>query len=58
MMNLTYFLEDADNHKTRVHQLYFIGSFLQAKVKNRAFVKLDYRYAYFPHNIQITLEEP
>ena len=32
-----------------MNQLYFIGSFLQAKVKNRVFLKLDSRYAdYFP----------
>ena len=32
-----------------MHQLYFTGSFLQGKVKNRVFVKLDSRYAdYFP----------
>ena len=28
-----------------MHQLYFIGAFRQAKVKNRVFVKLDSRYA-------------
>ena len=39
----------AAKHKARVHQLYLIGEFLQAKVKNRVFVKLDSRYAgYFP----------
>ena len=36
-------------HKARVHQLDFIGAFLQDKVKNRVFVKLDSRYTdYFP----------
>ena len=45
MRNLKYFLADAAKHKARVHQLYFIGLFLQAKVKNRVFVKLDMRYA-------------
>ena len=45
MQNLVYFLVDAANHKTIVHQLYFIGTLLQAKVKNRVFVKLDSRYA-------------
>ena len=46
---LKYFLEDAVKHKTRVHQLDFIGAFLQAKVKNRVFLKLDIRYRdYFP----------
>ena len=49
MRTLKYFLADADKHTTRVHQLYFIGEFLQTKVKNIVFVKLDSRYAdYFP----------
>ena len=49
MRTLKYFLADADKHKSRVHQLDFIGAFLQAKVKNRVFVKLDIRYTdYFP----------
>ena len=49
MRNLKYFLADADKHKIRVHQLYFIGAFFQEKVKNRVFVKLDSRYTdYFP----------
>ena len=49
MRTLKYFLADPVNHKARVHQLYFIGSFLKAKDKNRVFVKLDSRYAdYFP----------
>ena len=49
MRTLKFFLVDAAKHKARVHQLYFIGAFLQAKVKNRVFVKLDMRYAdYFP----------
>ena len=33
MRTLKYFLEDAANHKSRVHQLEFIEAFLQAKVK-------------------------
>ena len=45
MITLNYFLADAAKHKARVHQLDFIGAFLQAKVKNRVFVKLDMRYA-------------
>ena len=45
MRTLKYFLADAAKHKARVHQLDFIGAFLQAKVKNRVFVKLDKRYA-------------
>ena len=45
MRNLKYFLSNETKHKSRVHQLYFIGVFLQAKLKNRVFVKLDSRYA-------------
>ena len=45
MRTLKYFLVDATKHKARIRQLDFIGSFLQAKVKNRVFVKLDGRYA-------------
>ena len=45
MRNFKYFLVDAVKHKARVHQLYFIGEFLQANVKNRVFVKLYSRYA-------------
>ena len=49
MRTLNYFLAAAAKHKARVHQLDFIGAFLQAKVKNRVFVKLDIRYTdYFP----------
>ena len=49
MMTLRYFFTDVVNHKAGVHQLDFIESLLQAKVKNRVFVKLDSRYAdYFP----------
>ena len=43
MRTLKYFLADATKHKARVHKLYFIGAFLQEKVKNRLFVKLDIR---------------
>ena len=35
MRTLKYFLADAAKHKARVHQLDFIGAFLQANVKNR-----------------------
>ena len=45
IINLKYFLEDAIKHKTRVHQLDFIGSFLETTFKNKVFVKLDSRYA-------------
>ena len=49
MRTLKHFLADAAKNKTRVHQLDFIGEFLQEKVKNRVFWKLDSRYAdYFP----------
>ena len=47
MRTLKYFLADATKHKARVHQLYFIGSFLQSKVNNRVFVKLEIRYTYY-----------
>ena len=50
---LKYFLEDATKHKARVHQIYFIGAFLQTKVKKRVFVKLDSKYKdYFPEYIK------
>ena len=53
MRSLKYFLVGASKHKARVHQLDFIGAFLQANVKNRVFVKLDMRYAaYFPEYSQ------
>ena len=49
MKTLKYFLADAFKHKSRVHHLYFIEEFLQKKVHNKLFVKLDSRYAdYFP----------
>ena len=44
---LKYFLVDAVEHKSRVHQLDFIGAFLQTKVKNIVFVKLYIRYTYY-----------
>ena len=55
---LKCFLSDAIKNKTRVHQLDFIGEYLNAKVKNRVFVNLDIRYADYFQNIQITLKEP
>ena len=45
MRTLKYFLPDSTKHKARVHQLDFIGAFLQEKVKNRVFVNLDSRYS-------------
>ena len=51
--DLECFSADAAKHKARVHQLDFIGAFLQAKVNNRVFVKLDIRYTdYFPEYAQ------
>ena len=38
-------MADTVKNKEREHQLYFIGAFLRAKVKNRVFFKLDSRYA-------------
>ena len=58
MRTLKYFLADAAKHKAIVHQLDFIGAFLQAKVKNRVFEKLDIRYTDYFLNIHSTLEEP
>ena len=53
MRTLKYFLADAAKHKSRVHQLDFIGEILQVKVKNIVFVKLDIRYTdYFPEYTQ------
>ena len=50
---MSYFLADAAKYKARVHHLDFIGAFLQAKVNNRVFVKLDMRYAdNFPEYVQ------
>ena len=51
MRTLKYLLSDYYKHKARVHQLDFIGALLQAKFKNRVFVKLDSRYAYYFQNI-------
>ena len=45
MRNVKYLLADASNNKVIVHQLDFIGALLEAKVKNRVFLKLDSRYA-------------
>ena len=53
MRNLRYFLADADKHKATVHQIDFIGVFLQAKFKNRVFVKLDMRNADFSRILTI-----
>ena len=58
MRTLKYFLAGVAKHKARVHQLYFIGALLKAKVKNRVFVKLDIRYTDYFQNMQSNLEEP
>ena len=42
--SMKYFLADATNHKARLHQLDFIGSFIQATVKHIYFLKFDSRY--------------
>ena len=47
MSTFKYLLADANKQKAIVHQLYFIWAFLQSKVKNRVFVKLDSRYIYY-----------
>ena len=46
MRNLKYLQADATKHKARVHQLDFIGAFLQEKLNKRVFLKLDIRYEY------------
>ena len=49
MRTLKYLLADDVKYKARLYQLNFVGSLLQAKVKNRIFMKVDSRYAdYFP----------
>ena len=45
MSTFKYISVDSVKYKARVHQLYFIGEFLQEQNKNRVFVKLDSRYA-------------
>ena len=47
--NFKYLLADATKYKAKVHQLDFMGSLLQSKLKNRVFVKLGIRHTdYFP----------
>ena len=58
MSTLKYLLVYSVRHQAIVHQLNFIGSFLQGKGKNRVFMKLDSRYADYFQNIQITLKDP
>ena len=53
MRTLKYLLTDAAEHRSGVHQLYFIVAFLRAKLKTRVFVKFDIRYTdYFPEYAQ------
>ena len=44
MRNLKYLLANASNDKGSVLQLYFIGGFLQANIKHRAFVNLNSKH--------------
>ena len=44
MRTLQYFLSDASKHKSMVHQLGFIGVFIQANLKHTVSLKLDSRY--------------
>ena len=53
MMNLKYFLSDSAKNKARVHQLYFIGSFLQANVKHIFFEIGDSIWRILPRICQI-----
>ena len=55
---LKYFLADAAKHKARVHRLDFIGSFLQAKVKNRIFSSCTLGIQIIFQNMHSNLEEP
>ena len=47
MKTLKHSLADVAKHKSRVHQLDFIGGLLQVKVNNKVFVNLDSRYEYY-----------
>ena len=58
MRTLKYFLANAAKHRARVHQLDFIGVFLQAKVKNRVLLSWTLGIHIIFHNMQSTLEEP
>ena len=56
--NLKYFLEDSAKHKARVHQLDFIGEFLQAKVENIVLSSWTLGMQIIFHNMHSTLEDP
>ena len=58
MRTLKYFLADAAKHKARVHQLDFIGAFLQAKVNNRVLSSWKLGIHIIFQNMHNTLEEP
>ena len=47
MSALKYFLVDSIKNKAGLNQLGFIGALLQEKVKNKLFMKLYSRYAYY-----------
>ena len=58
MSTLKYFLADTAKHKAIVRQLDFIGSFLQAKVKNRVFSSCTLGIQNIFQNMKSTLKEP
>ena len=43
-INLKYLLSYSSNYKAKVHQLDYIGAFLQGNVEHRDFVRLGSRY--------------
>ena len=57
MRTLKYFLADAVNQKARVHQLDFIGEFLQEKFKNRVLMEVTVDMQIIFQNTQTILEE-
>ena len=56
MRTLKYLLADAAKHKSRVHKLYFIGVFLQAKLKTEFLSSWILGIQIIFQNIQSTLE--
>ena len=58
MGTLKYFLADAAKHKARVHQLDFIGAFLQAKLKNRVLSSWKLGIQIIFQNMHSNLEDP
>ena len=58
MRTLNYFPADAAKHKARVHQLDFIGEFLQAKAKNRVLLSWTLGMHIIFQDMHSTLEEP